>query len=271
MKAPGDVLRWLRAVQAEPGLTLAERSVALALALRVNGQTGQCNPSKATLGGDSHTSETVAKRALVKLAALGLIAVESSNGRTSNRYRLTLNPATSGPVGDDQPGHQRPGSPSNPATSGPPTRPPAAPQPGHQRPTNRAKEQSKGTEKREQRAEGLPVAPDDPSNQAGSLLSLADCPSDWIEFAKTERPTLDPAGLWSKFKDHYAAATGDRARSRDWASTWRNWVRRERETRESAADARRRVLAEVEARAREGFHDENSVIDLAPASWRSAP
>ncbi|WP_295607473.1 hypothetical protein, partial [uncultured Lamprocystis sp.] len=95
-----DVLKWLRAVQARPELTHAERCAAFALALRINGHTGRLNPSKSTVGADSGTSETVAKRTIAKLQAAELVAVEGSNGRTSNSYALTLpeapNPAATG-------------------------------------------------------------------------------------------------------------------------------------------------------------------------------
>ena len=106
-----DVLRWLRAVQARAELTPAHRCVAMALALRVNGKTGLLCPSKAQLQEDTQLSEFPVRQAVAALRGFGLLAVDQSNGRTANRYSLTiprtpmpetgldtLNPDSSNPV-----------------------------------------------------------------------------------------------------------------------------------------------------------------------------
>jgi len=71
-------------------LTDAQVKVALALSLRTNGKTGACHPSKECLQADTRLSEFAVRNAVKALAYAGLLAVTVSNGRSSNRYRLTL-------------------------------------------------------------------------------------------------------------------------------------------------------------------------------------
>lgn len=53
-------------------------------------------------------------------------------------------------------------------------------------------------------------------------------PEDWSNWARTERPDLDPAKVAERFADHWAAKPGADGRKLDWLATWRNWVRAER-------------------------------------------
>lgn len=56
-------------------------------------------------------------------------------------------------------------------------------------------------------------------------------PSDWpltdARKAIAEAEHLDPARTFSKFTDHWKAASGANARKRDWDAAWRNWCRNE--------------------------------------------
>jgi hypothetical protein len=74
-------------------LTHAQRSVALALALRADSKTGAAWPSVATLANDAHCQPTAARGAIRQLEALGLVKVGWSAGRLANTYRLALAPA----------------------------------------------------------------------------------------------------------------------------------------------------------------------------------
>jgi DNA-binding transcriptional ArsR family regulator len=53
-------------------------------------------------------------------------------------------------------------------------------------------------------------------------------PSAWREFARQERPELDPDKVFAKFEDYWTGITGSKSIKRDWTATWRNWCRSER-------------------------------------------
>lgn len=53
-------------------------------------------------------------------------------------------------------------------------------------------------------------------------------PDAWREWAKTNRPDLDPDRTADRFRDYWAAKAGASATKVDWQATWRNWVREER-------------------------------------------
>ena len=52
-------------------------------------------------------------------------------------------------------------------------------------------------------------------------------PADWRDWAKRERPDLDPARVAERFRDFWVAKAGRDGSKLDWAATWRNWVRAE--------------------------------------------
>lgn len=112
-----EIMQWLRQMQAAP-LTTAASKVGLAIALRINARDGTCFPSKACLAADTWLSEPTIRRAVAALVKAGLLDVEFSAGRTTNRYRLVAsgNPVTSDPVE----GCQTPPTPS-PVTGDPVT------------------------------------------------------------------------------------------------------------------------------------------------------
>lgn len=59
-------------------------------------------------------------------------------------------------------------------------------------------------------------------------------PADWkpsneeIEFCRIERPDLNVNEVKKRFVDYWVAIGGAKGRKLDWAATWRNWVRNER-------------------------------------------
>lgn len=53
-------------------------------------------------------------------------------------------------------------------------------------------------------------------------------PDDWEEWARTERPDLDPTSVACSFRDYWVAKPGKDGRKTDWLATWRNWVRNQR-------------------------------------------
>jgi hypothetical protein len=64
--------------------------------------------------------------------------------------------------------------------------------------------------------------------RATRLPSDFSLPDDWITFCITERPDLDPAKTFDKFRDYWTAKAGKDGAKLNWSATWRNWVREER-------------------------------------------
>ncbi|MBK5930259.1 helix-turn-helix domain-containing protein [Halochromatium salexigens] len=88
--SPVDILRWQRALCAEPELTHAARSVATSLSHFINSKSGFAWPSLRTLAKRSKSSLSSVKRALKQLASLGLLQIEPGGCRRTNRYRAVL-------------------------------------------------------------------------------------------------------------------------------------------------------------------------------------
>lgn len=55
-------------------------------------------------------------------------------------------------------------------------------------------------------------------------------PSEYLLFCRQERKDLDPMQTAASFKDYWIAKPGAAGKKLDWAATWRNWVRNQRQT-----------------------------------------
>ena len=89
--AVARVVRWRRAVLAEPALTDAQKLVAFALAEHMNGGGGSCWPSVETLADEVALTRRPVQRALATLDAAGWIEREIGRGRGhSSQYRATF-------------------------------------------------------------------------------------------------------------------------------------------------------------------------------------
>jgi uncharacterized protein YdaU (DUF1376 family) len=64
--------------------------------------------------------------------------------------------------------------------------------------------------------------------RASRLPKPFELPVEWADWAKAERPDLDPQRVADKFADYWHGKGGAAARKLDWLATWRNWVREER-------------------------------------------
>ncbi len=53
-------------------------------------------------------------------------------------------------------------------------------------------------------------------------------PPEWAEWARDERPDLEPEAIACQFRDYWIARPGKDGRKTDWLATWRNWVRNQR-------------------------------------------
>lgn len=68
------------------------------------------------------------------------------------------------------------------------------------------------------------------SGRASRLPADWVLPEEWEEWARGERPDLDPTVTACRFRDFWIAKPGKDGRKTDWQATWRNWVRNERAT-----------------------------------------
>lgn len=85
-----------------------------------------------------------------------------------------------------------------------------------------------------------------PKRQAtdkGSRLSITELPDDWKAFAEQEASDLDPQRLFENFHDYWTGLSGAKAIKKDWAATWRNYVR----SFKNAPDWKRRPMLKPEA------------------------
>src|SRR5262245_53324048 len=87
-----EAVNWAFGLKLQP----IEKFVLVALANRMNAETGRCDPSLARLSEDTGFSRSSIKRALDRLAALKLIDRETRAGERSI-YRLTRSPQTRSP------------------------------------------------------------------------------------------------------------------------------------------------------------------------------
>lgn len=67
-------------------------------------------------------------------------------------------------------------------------------------------------------------------------------PDEWAAFCRTTRPDLTPHIVFDGFRDYWLAKAGRDGTKRDWAATWRNWVRNERRPAPTRAEAASSVL-----------------------------
>ncbi len=71
--------------------------------------------------------------------------------------------------------------------------------------------------------------------RASRLPSPFVLPEPWAEWARQERPDLDPVRVAEKFADYWHSKPGKAGTKLDWQATWRNWVRDEKQQRQPAA------------------------------------
>lgn len=50
-------------------------------------------------------------------------------------------------------------------------------------------------------------------------------PEMWLEWARFEKPGINPLQEADKFRDYWHGVAGAKARKANWLSTWRNWIR----------------------------------------------
>lgn len=115
--SPLDIFDWQRRLLAEPALSPAAKTAGMAIALRVNGGSGDCFPSMSRIASDIAMSPRHAIRAVGALARAGYLAVEARIGH-SNLFRLAAPEADALPLTDSSGGgcQIRQGTPDSPVT-----------------------------------------------------------------------------------------------------------------------------------------------------------
>jgi hypothetical protein len=84
-------------------------------------------------------------------------------------------------------------------------------------------------------------------------------PDDWSSFCQTERPDLDPAKTFDKFRDYWTAKAGKDGAKLDWLATWRNWVREERKQFPPAKQATGKHAGFSQLNYREGIEEDGTL------------
>jgi uncharacterized protein YdaU (DUF1376 family) len=74
------------------------------------------------------------------------------------------------------------------------------------------------------------------ANKGSRLSTDWILPEDWENWARQERPDLNPQKVGEQFKDFWIAKAGSTGVKLDWQATWRNWVRNQRQERLNPAD-----------------------------------
>lgn len=97
-------------------------------------------------------------------------------------------------------------------------------------------------------------------------------PDEWIEWARKERPELDPLKTALKFADFWHSKPGAGGCKLDWFATWRNWVREERAATSSGKSFKQKDTDEAKAKARQwtggilGSPQGQDFIDMEPGN-----
>jgi predicted transcriptional regulator len=176
----------------------SEKLIMLALADWSN-DDGQCWPSIAKLAAKSSKSERTVQGALKSLEAKGALSRVMKSGKGTI---YTLHPRED----------------CTPAAAAPPqrtTRTPAAAAPNTLRNTKTLTDASHPSEMR-----ARPNASRLPPDWAPQPLPLASIAHDAVSAWQPGRIERE----LSKFRDHWAAASGSTARKNDWQAAWRNWL-----------------------------------------------
>ncbi|WP_157726435.1 helix-turn-helix domain-containing protein [Imhoffiella purpurea] len=226
-----SALEWAWGLAVSP----TQKLVALALADHAN-EDRECWPSLSRLSTRTGLSPTALKDALNGLEQAQIVIRIRERGRATT-YRLGFNgrtPRPGGGLGRDAAkpgdGSTRPGDDLGRETarpSGDSTRPSGGPELGRLAATNRKLNRKEPlAASSSSHARGI----DDPKwkGEQPARLSLNDLPDSWRAWAAKARSDLDLEAVWIGFRDHWQAATGEKAVSADWFEVWRKWVKRER-------------------------------------------
>lgn len=78
------------------------------------------------------------------------------------------------------------------------------------------------------------LSPSAKSPRGTALPKDWELPGDWRTWAEGARPDVDVLTVADSFRDYWVAKPGKDGRKADWLATWRNWVRNQRSSGNSA-------------------------------------
>lgn len=105
-------------------------------------------------------------------------------------------------------------------------------------------------------------------------------PDEWADWARQERPDLDPQRVAAKFADYWHGKPGKAGTKLDWQATWRNWVRDEKAHRtdqsgetpyQRSMREKYETIAPAVAAKRPGTVDPNSFFDSPAVNTLELP
>lgn len=89
--------------------------------------------------------------------------------------------------------------------------------------------------KSESETETIPASPPRGSRPTatGTRFTIESIPAEWARWASTDcgMDISASARTFEEFRDYWIAQPGAKGRKSDWSATWRNWCRRDRQTR----------------------------------------
>jgi hypothetical protein len=214
-------------------LPVHQKMVLMMLANRTNSDTGRCDPSHERLAKDCGMSKESVKRAISQLAVDGIVSIvhrTESGVCLPNQYVLNIRG-----VGSDRP-------------DGGVTQTLGV---GSDRPTNQE---------------------DKPLKETKEVARGTRLPSDWIpgigevSFCRSRRPDLKVEEVAESFRDYWIAQPGQKGVKKDWAATWRTWVRNQRITGGSQSmnwrERDEAFIAQITGRDQSGQRDDGLFIDV---------
>jgi hypothetical protein len=210
----------------------AAKHVLTALACVAHHESGLAWPSVPYLSEITQQDRKTVLKSLCSLEATGLITAHGKAGKTGQITVWRLEFLSSAPLAQlDQAPQNSPKNGTLPTDQTVPNFPSNStkfPAKQYQKRDTEEKKKEEGT-KESARADCVA------NSTRGSRL-----PEDWhptpadIEFCRQRRPDLNPAEVAENFRDHWIAQPGAKGRKTNWAATWRNWVKRERQRAGSA-------------------------------------
>jgi hypothetical protein len=94
------------------------------------------------------------------------------------------------------------------------------------KPVSNPQEQEQEQEQEQDLNTATQAQPASHKARRGSRLQVsATIPQDYDDFARKERPDIDPQKVYLAFCDYWVAKPGQSGVKLDWLATWRNWVR----------------------------------------------
>lgn len=213
-----EALKWAWELE---GLTMAQKSVLLALAGFHHHKTGDCFPSKESIAERSGASRDTVTRTIPQLIQGGWISVEGSRGRKSNRYVLHMRKAQSSPV---KPDDSQPVQDTQPADSQPvePADSDSQPADGACQPADGAFSTGRQSAAIVQRKNKEPTR-ERTRTRATPPPDRFPVTEDLRAWAAEHAPGVDLYNETQKFIDHHKARG---SLFKDWTAAWRNWIRK---------------------------------------------